>query len=132
MSAILKEGTVTTPVDVIWPHLKDPIAGAKLVSTLKNIRMEGDVRYGELADGNGTVAERIVSVNDEAHRYSFTVTESPYGFEFHFTSIQLRNDGDKTRVLLSLDFKPDRLHDALAPQIDAAFADLLSNMENMA
>ena len=131
MASIINTSIIERPVEELWPYLEDPIKSGNLVNTLANIRMEGDIRYGDLPDGT-SIGERIISIDKEHYRYSFSVVESPYGFEFHFTSVQLEDLGNgKTKLTFALDCKPDNLNDLLRPQLTAAFADLTNALTNI-
>lgn len=59
------------------------------------------------------IHERILSVNHDTRRIAYTITQSPFGFEFHAASWQVAPHQGGAKVTLLIDVLPDQAASAL-------------------
>ena len=81
---------------------------------------------------NGAVAkERLVGVDDGAHRLAYTVIESGLGPSHHNGAAQIIEDAEGTRFVWTTDVLPDDLAPAIAGLMDAGIAAIKFTLERL-
>lgn len=78
---------------------------------------------------NGVVlSERIVAVDPDLMRVAYTITDSPFNFEYHSASMQIVADCEGARILWTTDLKPDNAKIDMAPLFDQLFEQLSARL----
>lgn len=81
--------------------------------------LDGDVRTCTLPDGVA-IKERVITVDEDAKRVVYTVTEGPLPMEFHCASVQVVEKNNQTNVVWIVDVKPDEMAAPLSEMMDSA------------
>lgn len=89
--------------------------------------LDGDRRTCTFADG-AVLKERIVSVDPGLMRVAYTITDSPFGLEYHSAAMQIIPEGSGARILWTTDVKPDTLKEGMRPMFDQLFAQLTERL----
>lgn len=118
MATIRKEVELPVSVESVWAKLADLEGVASMISFLEDAQVDGDRRVCAMSDG-GKLEELIVSVDPSLHRVAYTITGSPFGFEFHAASMEVIATATGCRFVWTTDVKPDQIADALRPIFDA-------------
>ena len=118
MATIYKKLKVNAPSDKVWRKVADVGGVHKLLGVITESHLEGDTRYCTTAQG-GTLKERIVSIDNNLKRISYSITSSPFGFEYHASSWQVTADGDGSIVEWFTDVKPDTAAEGLGQLIES-------------
>ena len=90
--------------------------------------MDGSVRTSVM-EGGGVLRELMVSIDQERRRVAYTITESPFGFEHHSSSMRAVADGDTSLFIWETDFMPDALLEALEPVFSGGINDIRNAVE---
>lgn len=106
MATVHREIPIDSTVDAAWKKLSDVGGVHGMLSILSGCSISGDKRVCEL-QGGGTLEELIISVDDDQRRVAYSITESPFGFEFHSASMSVLANGDKATFVWITDLKPD-------------------------
>jgi len=79
---------------------------------------------------NGAVArERLVGLDDDARRVSYTVIDSGFPLAHHNASAQIVDEGGATRFVWTTDVLPDDVAPAIAELMDAGIAAIKQTLE---
>lgn len=117
MATILKRIEIAAPVAAVWEKVSDLGGVHRLMSFLESATVEGDRRVCTTHDG-GELRELILGVDAENHRLAYAITDSPFGFEFHSASWQLRASPGGTVLEWFTDLKPDSFAELVSQTID--------------
>ena len=129
MASIHYEVAVAVDVQDAWAALRRVGRAHELFApVLVSGQLDGDTRIVTFA--NGMVArERILDVDDQRKRVSYTVVEGP-GLTFHHASMEVLEDGPgRSRFRWVTDFLPKEASEALSPLIEQGANALKSNLE---
>ena len=118
MATVHLEIPIDSTVDAAWKKLADLGGVHQMLSVLSSASIDGDKRVCEL-EGGGTLEELIVSVDDDLRRVAYSITESPFGFEFHAASMTVLADGDTATFVWTTDLKPDEAADQFGGLIES-------------
>jgi len=131
MASIHKELTIDVGIEKAWVALCEVANAHKLFApVLADARLDGDVRTAKFANGM-VVHERILDVDDDRRRVSYTATDVP-GMAFHHASMQLVDAGPgRCRFVWITDFHPKEMGANLAPLIEAGTSALKANLERL-
>ncbi|MBO6937888.1 MAG: SRPBCC family protein [Deltaproteobacteria bacterium] len=121
MTTIYRDIPLTLNASDAWQRLRDPSMIDKVVPVVASSTVDGDRRVCTTADGS-EIREVILGVDDEHRRISYAVLQSPWGFEFHASSMQVVEQDGEVRMRWITDVKPDTLAEQLAEVIDAQVA----------
>ena len=91
-------------------------------------RLEGDYRHCEAGD-NGSLRERILSVDDATMRTEYTILEAPMPIEFIHAGIQVTADNGGSRVVWDTTVTPDALVEMFSPIYQEGLNNLKSRLE---
>src|SRR6185503_7470363 len=131
MASIHKELTIDVGIEKAWVALCEVANAHKLFApVLADARLDGEVRTAKFANGM-VVHERILDVDDDRRRVSYTATDVP-GMAFHHASMQLVDAGPgRCRFVWITDFHPKEMGANLAPLIEAGTSALKANLERL-
>ena len=117
---------------------RDPADVWKVVGDAGNIdlwlpfiteaKMEGDYRHCEAGE-NGSLRERILSVDDATMRTEYTILEAPMPIEFIHAGIQVTADNGGSCVVWDTTVTPDALVDMFSPIYQEGLNNLKSQLE---
>lgn len=102
-----------------WEKISDIGAVDKLVSLITSCALDGDTRLCTLPDGQA-IKERIISVDHDARRVVYTVTDGPLPLEFHCAAVQVTEADSGAEVTWTVDVKPDEIAGPLSDMMDGA------------
>lgn len=123
MATIRKTIRISAPLDRVWAQATDVGNVSELVAGLAASRLEGDLRTCTTHDGQ-SLSERIITNDAALRRVVYTVTSSPWNFEFHSSAWDFEADGDETVLTWETDIKPDGLAAPLEAYIDSEVANI--------
>lgn len=127
MATYVKTAVLTTPVNSVWEVVADVGNVPRLTAMVETSRMEGDMRFCELA-GGGELEETILSIDPKLRRVAYRVHKSPFPIAEHAASIVVSETAEGTRVTWTTDMKPDAALPVFAEAADAMFADLVQRL----
>jgi len=131
MATIIRETIVDVDPAIAWAALSDFGAVHQRLATgfVTDCTLEApDVRA--ITFFNGAVAkERLVGLDDAAHRLAYTVIESGLGPSHHNGAAQVIGEGGGTRFVRTTDVLPDDLAPTIARLMDAGIAAITSTLE---
>jgi hypothetical protein len=130
VASIHHEVSVDVGADVAWAALRQVGQAHTLFApVLTGGHLEGDTRTVTFANGM-VVRERILDVDDQRKRVSYTVLDGP-GMTFHHASMQVLDAGSgRCRFRWITDFLPEEAVEALGPLIEQGGAALKANLES--
>ncbi len=129
MASISKQISVDAPAEHVWGAVRDvgAIHTRLAQQFVLDTRLDGDTRLVTFANG-AVVRERIVDVDDRAHRLAYSVVE--WRATHHNASIQVFPDGDgRSRVIWIADLLPDSLADLVDGLMDQGCAAMKRTLE---
>lgn len=105
---ITVETYVAAPPEAVWEAIREVYAvHEKLVpGFVVNTEREGDTRIVTF-DSGYVVRERIVTIDDDVRRMSYSATEGQASH--HMSSMQVVDEGKGARVIWTTDFLPAEL-----------------------
>ena len=115
------------PADV-WKVIGDAGNINRRLPFITEARMEGDYRHCEAGD-NGSLRERILSVDDTMMRTEYTMLEAPMPIEFIHAGIQVTADNGGSCVVWDTTVTPDALVDMFSPIYQEGLNNLKSQLE---
>ena len=118
MATVHREIPIDSTVDDAWKKLSNVGGINGMLSILSGASIDGDKRVCEL-EGGGTLEELIVSVDDDQRRVAYSITESPFNFEFHAASMRVIANGDTATFVWTTDLKPDEAADQFRGLIES-------------
>lgn len=95
MATIYKRFEIHASVNQVWTKMPDLSHVYTLFGMLANAELQGDTRVCRTQDGE-QLKKLIVSVDPNQKRLVYSITESPFDFEFHCASWQAVPNGDGT------------------------------------
>jgi uncharacterized protein YndB with AHSA1/START domain len=111
MATIYKEILIDAPPEDVWDALRDfgALHERLVPGFVVAAEMRGDVRV--ITFFNGSIAqERLVGIDDDAHRLAYTVIDGPLGATHHHASAQVfADDNGRSRFVWVADVLPDEL-----------------------
>lgn len=119
MATLQKVVEVATSADAVWKKIADVGGISNLIGFLTESKMDGDKRVCKTADG-AVLDELIVSIDPDLKRVAYSITDSPFGFEFHAASMQVSSKGSGAVLTWTTDVKPDAAVQALDPIFEDA------------
>jgi hypothetical protein len=129
MASIHHEVVVNASVSEAWAALRDVGAARALFApVLVGSSIDDDVRTVTFANGM-KVRERVLDIDDRAHRVAYTVLDAP-GVTYHHASMQIVDDGRGCcRFVWITDFLPADARATIAPLVEAGARALKDNLE---
>jgi hypothetical protein len=129
MASIHHEVSVDVGADEAWAALRDVGNAHRLFApVLAGGHLDGDTRTVTFANGM-VVRERILDVDDQRKRVSYTVLDGP-GMTFHHASMQIVAAGPgRCSFRWITDFLPEGVRDALSPLVEQGGAALKASLE---
>ncbi len=127
MATIYKRFVLDTSADSAWQKVRATQNVHELFGMLVDARVDGDQRVCRTTDG-GELVERIITVDDAARRIAYTITDSPFGFEFHSASWQISEHGGETVFEWFTDVKPDPIAEVLDVVIDGEKNNIIAGL----
>jgi len=115
VTTIYLETSLNLSADDLWNKVADVGGISSLLDVIMESSCDGDTRTCVTADG-GTLKETILGVDHQNRRVAYTITESPFGLEFHAASMQVIDQGHgKSALRWITDIKPDAAADMMGP-----------------
>ena len=129
MASIYKELAVEVGPEQAWSELRRVGEAHKLFApVLVDGQFNGDVRTVRFANGM-VVQERILDVDEQRRRVSYTVVDGP-GMLYHHASMQVVDAGPgRCRFVWITDFLPREIESNLTPLIEQGANALKNNLE---
>lgn len=129
MATVHRRFTLNTSADSAWQKIRATQNVHKLFDMLVDAEVDGDKRVCRTADG-GELVERIITVDDDARRIVYTITDSPFDFEFHSASWQVYEQDGKTVFEWYTDVKPDPVAEMLIGVIDGEKDNIVAGLSS--
>ncbi|NUS44205.1 MAG: SRPBCC family protein [Mycobacteriaceae bacterium] len=110
MTSVTKTFVLDAPLDTVWAALREfGDVHRRLVPGFVTHCLLEDDRTRVVTFFSGLMAKEVlVSLDDEARRIVYAVTESPLGFTHHNAAAQIHPEGDdRTRFVWTTDVLPD-------------------------
>lgn len=92
MATVAVRQTYAQSPEVLWGIIGDPADIAKWVPSIESVRMDGDDRYAQQADGT-TVVERVVGHDDAGRNYTYAYVEGPLPLARYSSTIRVTAGG---------------------------------------
>jgi hypothetical protein len=123
VATVRREVVLGADPDALWDAVRDVGAVHERLcpDVLVDSRPEGDGRVVTFAAGP-VVRETVVTVDPEARRLVYAVTESPFPFAHHQASMQVLPDAGGSRLVWISDLLPDELAPAVGGLVDEGVA----------
>lgn len=128
MASIRREVAVAAPAAQIWDAVRDVGAVHERLAPgfVTDTKMDGDARIVTFA--NGLMArELIVDVDDAARRLVWSVVGGR--MTHHNASLQVFEDGERSRIVWIADLLPSDLAGTIAGMIDQGMATMKRTLE---
>jgi len=129
MASIREHAAVDVSAETGWASVRRVGDAHKLFApVLVDAQLDGDTRTVRFANGM-VVHERILDVDDERRRVSYTATDVP-GMTYHHASMQIVEQGPGRCLFVWItDFLPSEIADNLRPLIEQGAKALKANLE---
>lgn len=127
MATLFKTSVLHVDPEQAWKRIADVGRVNEILPAIASCDLQGDIRICKLANGV-PIKERVISLEPELKRLSYTILESPFGLEFHSASMQIVPEGKGARIFWTTDIKPDAMKDALSPLVDQMFDQLTERL----
>lgn len=127
MATIRKTVEVAETPEKVWEKLSKVGEISKLIGFVSDSVLTGDTRVCSLAQG-GTLKEKIVTVDADARRVVYAITESPLNMEFHAASMEVGASGKGATMTWTVDLLPAEAAAQMEPMLDAAMEDMKSTL----
>ena len=131
MATVYKEIEIEAPTEQVWDALADFGAlHTRLVpGFVTDTELVGDTRKVTFFTG-AVASERLVGVDEGAHRLAYTVTDGPFGAEHHHASAQVLPAGEgRSRFVWITDVLPDELATPTAGLMQRGLATMKATLE---
>jgi len=129
MGSIIKEFNVDSDVTKTWEKVSSVGDVTELLAgMITECQLDGDKRRCTFADGM-EVEEKIISVDHQAKRLSYTVTQGPMPIDFHMASIQVSDSSDGTKLVWTVDITPQELVEPISGMMDMAISIMKTNLQ---
>lgn len=92
-----------SPVDV-WKVAGDVGAVSDWVPAIESSHLEGDIRHATFADGGGDARERIVTVDDDGHSYTYEYLDGPLPLDSYVSTFSVLTDPAGSRITWVAEF----------------------------
>ncbi|MDG4800219.1 SRPBCC family protein [Micromonospora sp. WMMD980] len=118
MASIIHEFAVGADVESAWAALSDVARVNQLITFLGPVTVDGDVRTVDM--GEFTIKELVVDVDPKTRRVAYSIQQSPYQLTHHHSIMQIlapESGGSGSRMMWSIDVKPDATADVMAPGV---------------
>lgn len=131
MATIRTEVLVDVSLETAWDAARDvgQVHKRLVPGFLTDVRLELDKNERIVTFYDGTTArERMISVDDAAHRVAWTIIDGP--FEHHNGVAQVFREGpNRCRFVWTTDLLPDTLEATIAPMMERAMPILKRTLE---
>jgi carbon monoxide dehydrogenase subunit G len=128
MASIRKELVVDAPAEQVWDAVRDvgAIHRRLVPGFVTDCRLDGDARV--VTFGNGvTVRELIVDLDDAARRLVWSARGGR--LSHHNASLQVFEEGGRTRLIWIADLLPNEMAPAIAGMIEQGLAAMKRTLE---
>jgi mxaD protein len=115
------------PADV-WKVIGDAGSINLWLPFITEAEMDGDYRNCEAGE-NGSLRERILSVDDATMRTEYTILEAPMPIEFIHAGIQVTADNGGSCVVWDTTVTPDGLAEMFSPIYQEGLTNLKNQLE---
>ena len=122
MKTVTIEATLAASVDTVWAVISD-VSRCDWVPAVDSIELDGDVRKFTMA-GIGEVHERILLVDEVAHRFQYSAIKTPSMVQHHLATMELSGEGDSCRLVWTSEIEPDEFADAIRQGMDVSLKGL--------
>lgn len=129
MARVSKEIDIARSPDDVWTVVGDPAGISGWVPVLSASTVEGDTRTCTLEDG-GVLTEKILNRDDAGRNYRYSIVDSPFGFTAYESQIEVREAGEGSKVVWTVDLEPDSMADQMAPLYEQSLAMLKQQLES--
>jgi hypothetical protein len=130
MASISKQVTINVPLAVVWAALRDYGALHEMADGfVTSTTMDGNDRMVTFAGGR-VLRERLISIDDDAHRVAWTIVDGPYSH--HNGVARLFADDDRTTFVWTADLLPDGAAEPTAQAMDAGLKAIKRTLESRA
>jgi hypothetical protein len=129
MASIREQVVVDVSAEKAWAFVRRVGDAHKLFApVLADAQLDGDTRTVRFANGM-VVHERILDVDDERRRVSYTAIDVP-GMAYHHASMQIVEGGPGRCLFVWItDFLPNEIDGHLRPLIEQGAKALKANLE---
>ncbi len=127
MATLFHTSYLPVSPEVAWERIAAVGKVHEIVPAIATCTVDGDRRFCTFADG-AVLKERLISVDRDLMRLAYTITESPFGLEYHSAALQIVAEGSGARLLWTTDIKPDGLKDSMQPLFGQLFGQLTESL----
>lgn len=127
MATIRKTIEVAAKPEKVWENLSKVGEISKLIGFVSDSVLVGDTRVCRLAQG-GELKEKIVTVDADARRVVYAITESPLNMEFHAASMEVAASSAGATMTWTVDLLPAEAAEQMEPMLAAAAEDMKSTL----
>ncbi|MFY0681039.1 MAG: SRPBCC family protein [Thalassovita sp.] len=127
MATISKTIPAASGVQNAWKMVSNIGAVDKLVDMIQSCELHDDLRICTLEDGQ-SIKEKIITVDADAKRLVYTITEGPMPIEFHCASVVVSATEHAAELTWTVDVKPDALAAPLSDMMDAVAASMAQRL----
>lgn len=113
MASFAESINIAATPDQVWSVVGDVPNISSWLPFIEQSRSEGDYRV--CVSKAGPLRERILSKDDEARRYDYTILEAPMEIEFIHATVQVKAHEGGACVEWSTIVTPDEVAEAFAP-----------------
>ncbi|MBI3399303.1 MAG: SRPBCC family protein [Deltaproteobacteria bacterium] len=124
MATIYKEIDLPVSPEALWEKVAGVGEVHKFMPVITDCRIEDDRRFCTMADG-AKLEEIVLGVDKAKRRVAYTITKSPFPFDFHSASMQVVPNGKNARLIWITDLKPD----ALAEQMESVLNQVAQSLQ---
>ena len=114
MTRISVSAIIDAPIESVWAVVRDfngmpdwhPRFSRSHIEDGLAADAVGCVRNFDIADGGGTIRERLLMLSDREHRFEYCILDSPLPVEGYFARLTLHRvtEGDKTLGVWEAEF----------------------------
>jgi uncharacterized protein YndB with AHSA1/START domain len=128
MARVVKEVRIERPADEVWAVVGDYEAIPSWLPAITEAKVQGEERLCTMGE-QGLIREHILSRDEAARRYEYTIVDSPLPITSHRASMEVRPAGESSVFVWTMDIEPDELAQALDPTLEQGLAGLKARLE---
>lgn len=132
MAEVNVKQTVGAPAERVWQVVGNPGGIAEWVPALEKSTMESGTKRRCWLEGGGELEEEIVSRDDAARRYSYTITAGPLPVSNYRGTLAVADNGDGTSTVTwhtTFDTEGDPAE--VQGMLEGTFAGALEHLDTM-
>ena len=127
MATVFRTAHLDITASRAWARIASVDKVHEILPAIIACSVNGEQRTCTFENG-GVLQERIISVDSELMRVAYSITDSPFGLEYHNAAMQIVAEGEGTRFDWTTDLKPDRAKTDLQPLFDQLFEQLTTRL----